>query len=152
MAKVYQSALFITLMLFFVQCKKDTDALDLLGLGKGEFTIAGKKFTGLCTGSPSSSLSNDADDVMISTDDGDFFTIYNLSTANKGTFNFSDFFTSSSTATSAVFALDNSSISIDNKTSGTVTKTGAKSFTFSGVVYDEVNKNQYTITGSGTYK
>lgn len=119
--------------------------------GTGQFVVNGVTYSGLCNGANGVTCSSGTGTaVVISHASGRFFTIYNMPTSSNGTYNFTNGWDTVNTC--SLYAL--SSIGNGNlyaTTSGTITKTGTNSFTFSCIAYDLVNDISVTINGSGTY-
>jgi hypothetical protein len=119
------------------------------GVGTGNFKVDGVTNSGYCSAySPSASGTNGTD-VVITTTSGNSFIIYNIPTASSGSASFVDGYYNN---TGLWCALNTSSFFGASKPGGTVTKTGAKSFTFSATVYDLNTNQQKSVTGSGTWQ
>jgi hypothetical protein len=78
------------------------------------------------------------------------FAVNNLPTANSGTFQFTDGYIGDSTCTLYAYNVYANGAEYYSK-SGTLTKTGAKNFTFSCIVYDLTTNKTYSVSGSGSY-
>ena len=116
----------------------------------GSFTINGTTYNGICQSIPDPDCPS-ALSVAISSQDGSTFLLSALSTTSNGTFpfpistNFCDLFGEVITAN----GID--ATTAENGTGGTLTKTGARSFTFSCTVKSFTGSQLYTVTGSGNY-
>ncbi|WP_181304657.1 hypothetical protein [Rufibacter sp. XAAS-G3-1] len=139
-------------LLVFTQCGSDDENEPTPDEFTGEFTLAGKTFTGLCIGSPASGIGNFGVDISIHTTTASTNTLVlsNVPTASSGTVAFSDGWRQPSGTTFAIINADN--IFMATKPGGSITKTGAKSFTFTCTVYSIVESGEYTVTGKGTYQ
>ncbi|HWK07803.1 MAG TPA: hypothetical protein VNS58_29425 [Puia sp.] len=114
----------------------------------GSFSFAGTNYSGLCTSEPDVSGCSGID-VPIYTSTGNFI-VYNMPTATSGSFTFGNDISSCNLYGLCTIGVITPVIYVTQ--SGTVTKTGANSFTFSCTVYDIANATTtYTITGGGTY-
>lgn len=118
--------------------------------GSGQFTYGGGSYSGMCASVADVSGSGGID-VTIATGSGASFIIYNMPTASSGTYSFTDGWTNVNT--SALYALCNvgNGSAQTASQSGTVTKTGANSFTFSCTMSDIISGQTYSASGSGTY-
>ena len=130
-------------------------------LGKGSFTFQTEKFTGgIVTKVPSSSGFVNEYDVAINCSPGNAAIIYNIPKNSSGNFPIYDGATvlsTNKTWLTVVFQPNtpfyNPSIGLPVSSTGTITKTGANSFTFTCQVYYLSNPSQkYTVTGQGSYQ
>ena len=88
-------------------------------------------------------------DLIIYKSGSPSFTIYHFPEDASGTFNLGD--GNSQRACSQIYAYVNSSTLYASKQISLV-KTGSKSFTYSGLVYDPVTNVTHTVSGEGFYK
>lgn len=122
------------------------------GSGSGSFTANGGTYSGICqsitdigTGGALGNI-----DVIIATTSGASFNIYNMPKASSGTYSFTDGY--NSVGGSNLYGLCNLASGTQYATkNGSVTKTGASSFTFTCTVYDIISNQSFGITGSGNY-
>lgn len=152
-----KTLIFFLLMvtMLFTYCKKDNGSNsndNQNPAGTGKFSIAGKNYIGQCVATPAAGIGNNGVDVGIVTTNADAFAIGNLSAASSGSSAFSDGWTQPSGTTFGVVNVANSTVFMGTRAGGTVTKTGAKTFTFSCTVYDLTDGSEYTVTGSGNYE
>lgn len=122
------------------------------GTGSGNYTAGGVYRSGVCTSVPDvvtgGPLGNI--DVAIITSNGESFIIYNMPQQSSGSYAFNDGYNSS--GGSVLYGLMSQSSNVyGTRSGGTVTKTGAKSFTFSCTVYDIITNQNISVTGSGNY-
>jgi hypothetical protein len=118
----------------------------------GQFVFNNVVYSGLST----SSTYNSTLEVTINSS-GNTITFFNVPTADKGTFTiYNAFQTGVLQSTTDVYG--SSDIEIANQApgsasvTGTFTKTGDRSFTFTGVFQaDLASKSTATVTGKGTY-
>lgn len=112
-------------------------------IGSGEFNSNGVTYTGLCVSVAATQCSSGIDVTITDQAASNFFIIYNMPTANSGSFQFTEF----QSAGCNLFALGDvgGTLGLEKPVGGTLTKTGAKSFVFT---YYEGGK---TITGAGAY-
>lgn len=113
------------------------------GVGSGSFKYDGQTYTGVCQSTGT--------DVVIASQSGQSFVIYNMPTSTSGSFNFKDGYQANGT-TDLWGALNGATFFGATKPTGSVTRTGAKSFTFSTTVYDLNTNQQKSVTGSGTWQ
>ena len=136
--------LFATLTM--ISCQKKDEATT----ATSSFTESGTTYSGPCTAVNSTSCTNGKDVGITSSTGTPAFFVYNMPSASSGTFNFTN--GASSVGTCNLWGGYVLSVSNVNVTrSGTLTKTGANSFTFSCIVYDITTNVNKTITGSGNY-
>lgn len=121
------------------------------GFGTGTFT-AGSTYTGICTSVPDVGTGGPLGhiDVAIVSTSGYSFIIYNMPQQSSGSYAFTDGYNNS--GGSVLYGLLSIPAGVyGTKPGGTVTKTGAKSFTFSCIVYDIITNQNISVTGSGNY-
>jgi hypothetical protein len=121
-------------------------------LGTGSFTVDGTTYTGICVGVPSSFCPSGLDVAITPTvgnSTSQSFLIYNMPSASSGTFNVTDGYQSNGTCN--LWTAYSSVGTVYASKSGTITKTGPKSFTFTCTVYYLLNNVSKTVTGQGTY-
>ncbi|MCO5936710.1 hypothetical protein NAF17_14295 [Mucilaginibacter sp. RB4R14] len=149
-----KSLLLILVVAFLGGCKKDSDGGSGgdMGSGKGTFTIKGNPYSGMCQSVPATSGVSGNIDVIIASQSGASFTIYNMPTSSSGSSNVSNFDTDNAGFTDKLYAISivNQSASFYSL-SGSVTKTGVKSYKFSVTMMDQTTNGQTTATGSGNY-
>ncbi|MFD0795549.1 hypothetical protein ACFQZX_18145 [Mucilaginibacter litoreus] len=141
-------------VLFLGACKKDSSDDGGNDPGKGSFKLKGNEYSGICTSIPATSGVSGNIDVLITTSSGTaVFAMYNMPKGSSGTtqvVNFDDedvAFSSSLYAICTIYSGNN----VYYSTSGTVTKTSSNSFNFSINLYDPIEEENVTITGSGKY-
>lgn len=143
--------LFTAIIAFSISaCSKSSDPAPTdptSGLGSGSFTLDGVTVSGTCIGVASTSCSGGLDvGITPTTGSSEQFSIVNMPSASSGTFNITN--ATQSSGTCNLWAGTSGYLS----KSGTLTKTGAKSFTFTATLYDATEQNpDKTITGQGTY-
>lgn len=149
-----KSLLLILVVAFLGGCKKDSDDGDGgdIGSGKGTFTIKGASYSGICQSVPATSGVSGNIDVIIASQSGASFAIYNMPTSSSGSSNVANFDTDNADFTGKLYAISvvNQSASFYSL-SGSVTKTGVKSYKFSVTMMDQTTNGQTTATGSGNY-
>lgn len=111
------------------------------GPGTGTFAVKGQTYTGNCIGTPNGSGGTNV--TIANTSEA--LVIYNMPSAASGSFTINPF-TGSNTN---LYIL--TSPGMLASVSGTLSKTGAKSFTFTGQVKDISTNQTYNISGSGSY-
>ncbi|MFY7965778.1 MAG: hypothetical protein ACOVO1_12840 [Chitinophagaceae bacterium] len=139
--------LFAALTMFSCQ-KKDEAAAK-----SGSFTVDGTTYTGPCAAIVGISCTT-GKDVIISTANANYnFTISSMPPASSGTFNFTDGYYSSGTCNlyGAYTPPYTTANDFYATSTGTLTKTGANSFTFSCTTYNLLTNIKKTVTGSGNY-
>jgi hypothetical protein len=134
--------------LFLFSCKKEDTAPSNLN-ASGEFIYKGTNYSGTCTSIPSIGSGCTGLDVLITTTTGSTFIIYNIPAASSGTSNFTDGY--QNVYSCKLYGAISVSSSIYSTKNGTVTKTGANSFTFSCTVYDLLTNASFSVTGKGNY-
>ncbi len=122
--------------------------------GSASFNFNGTNYSGPCTSVPATQCGSGIDVVISSIDlSGSYFIIYNMPQSASGTFSFTNGWSGPGTcnlfeATSITAGTGATTAS----RSGTITKTGTNSFTFTCINYDiNHNNNNYSVTGSGNY-
>lgn len=80
-----------------------------------------------------------------------FFTIERMPSASSGTFNFGKNFTGNTVLPMGYLLESRSAYSGYGSESGTITKTGAREFTFQCTLYDPLKTTKHQISGSGKY-
>jgi len=124
-------------------------------IGTGQFTLNGITYNTGCFVDTDCHTEdyceNNVECVILPTGNGnDNLVFYNVPKASSGTFQINDFDWSDVCDLSGVCYINSSNHFTQ---SGTLTKTGTKSFTFSCVVYVVSNPSQtYTVTGSASYE
>lgn len=116
----------------------------------GSFIVDATTYSGTCTAVNSTSCTNGKDVGIAPSTGTPTFLVYNMPSASTGTFNF----VNGATAVGTCNLWGGFVLSVQNvlvTRSGTLTKTGANSFTFSCIVYDIATNSNKTITGNGNY-
>ncbi len=115
--------------------------------GSGQYSINGQTVIGTCGSIQAQTAGCSGIDVIITDvqNQNTTFVIRNMPTASTGTFNVNG--NNADCNPRAESLLGGVSVS----TSGTITKTGAKSFTFSIIMEDLVTGSNQVATGSGDY-
>ena len=143
------TCILVTTTLFLFSCSKEDTAPSNVN-GSGEFTYKGTIYSGTCASIPSIGSGCSGLDVLITTTSGSSFIIYNIPAASIGTNSFTD--GGQNVGTCKLYGLlQPGSSSIYGTKNGTVTKTGANSFTFSCTVYDLLTNASFSVTGKGNY-
>ena len=151
-----KSLLLLLVVVSLAGCKKDGDdeeEIDDISIGSGTFTYKGNTYSGNCVQVPATSGASGKIDVLTATADGrQSFVLYNLPKSSSGSINIVRF-DGNTGGSSGAFALATlSSATLLSSVSGTVTKTGSNSFTFSIKMTDLTTDQESTATGSGEYK
>lgn len=124
-------------------------------LGEGSFTTGGQTYKGMCMSTPGYDCS-DKVNVVITAQGADSFIIYNMPSASSGTFTIKDYLDYDNPIGDcdlwAAGYLSSGTVPLEGDTTlkGTLTKTGPKSFTFSGNYIDD-NHGSHSVSGSGSY-
>ncbi len=140
--------------LLLVHCKKSASSSG----GNGTFKITGTTYSGACKSGPhvsDSSCNNANIDVAVTSGStaGMQLYIFNMPQTASGISPLMDAntFYGSCTYTTAMIG-DSTTQFLAISRSGTITKTGAKSFSFTGIFYNQSTNTSYgTVTGSGNY-
>lgn len=119
------------------------------GNGKATFTIGGQTHNGECTSIPSVVSGGGIDVIMINSSGTSSFTIYRMPQSGSGSTSFGDGWEQRGTFGLAL--VPTTSALMGTRTGGTVTKTAANKFSFSGTVYDLISNQSLSVSGSGTY-
>lgn len=124
------------------------------GTGKGEFTLDNVTYSGDCLANQVTSCDSDNDDTTVDVYLTDPFNggivIYNMPPQSSGNFPFVQFTESSNCELYLLPNMSSSVIVPYSGTTGTVTKTGSNSFTFTQT-FTDINGIPHTISGSGSY-
>ena len=117
----------------------------------GQFLYGGTNYSGVCAAGPDVNGCTNGTDVLIATVSGAGFSLYNIPQGSSGNYTFTDGYQNvgNGCAFFGLMILPNAT-ELASK-SGTLTKTGARSFTFTCQMYDLATNISYTITGSGNY-
>lgn len=141
---------------FLLSCTKIDDIFS--PLGKGSFTFQSEKYDkGIVTKTPSASGLPPEFDVTINCPPGNAVTIFCMPSNSSGNFPIYDAMASVGTNKTwiAIVFQPNTTFyqgGIFQGSTGTITKTGSNSFTFSCQVYNSSKPTQkYTVTGQGSY-
>jgi hypothetical protein len=121
------------------------------GNTSAQFVFNGTTYSGICVAVPDVNGCANGTDASIATISGAGLVLYNIPAAASGNYTFTDGYQNvgNGCAFFAAMVLPNG-ISLASK-SGTLTKTGARSFTFNCQMYDLLTNNSYTVTGNGNY-
>jgi hypothetical protein len=149
----------LTIALILISCNKNAENL-ISPLGKGSFTFETEKYAGgIVIKTPSSSGFLNEYDVSISCSPGNAVLIYNMPNSSSG--NFSIYDAPSVLSTNKIWlgvgfqpntTFYNPALGMLVSSSGTITKTGSNSFTFTCQVYYQLKPStKYTVTGKGSY-
>ena len=145
------ACLAIAFIFLFTSCGKDNDPANEV-FGSGKFTVNGVTYSGVCVAVKTQTSGNNGMDVSIVSDD---YTgtciITNMSAASSGTSSFSGSTLNTAGKTPAIIQAGNLPM-LESATGGNITKTSAKSFTFSGSFRSSSGSSTYNVTGSGTWK
>jgi hypothetical protein len=151
---IYKGLLFLLGLSLFAGCSKSSDSNPT---NSGSFTVNSTTYTGPCifsadvgAGEPLGNI-----DVVIEGTSEVSFIVYNMPSQDNGTYSFTNGYNNAgSSQLYAIFSL-NASFDPANgdfgTTGGTITKTGAYSFTFSCQLFDRVSNQSLTVTGKGSY-
>ncbi len=115
------------------------------GNGSGSFTVNGQSYAGLCGATPSTTAGCTGINVVI-VGTGASFVIYNMPQQSSGSYPIADGYQNNSTCN-----LWAGTTTGNASASGTVTKTGARSFTFTCIVQDLLANRTYPASGAGTW-
>lgn len=129
-------------------CKKESN---IESETTGQFVYSGTTYKGSCQSvSPMyCSTGIDVGIVVDRTTHSDYFTIYDMPTQSSGTYTITN--ADSNYAKCQLYIVYSRSDDNGHSQSGTLTKTGEKSFTFSVAMKDIIHGATYTMTGSGNY-
>ena len=119
--------------------------------GSGTFTVNGQSQTGLCGSVPSVTTGCTGIDVSIVTTNGISFVLYNMPQQASGNYTINDAY-QNGVGTCNLWATFLSGTQTGfGSASGTVTKTGPRSFTFTCTVQDVLANRTYSSSGAGTW-
>jgi hypothetical protein len=126
-------------------CKKDEKSTQ----GNGKFTYNGTSYSGECIAISSVNCTGGTT-VQIVADGGNRnVQIHNIPSASSGTTNLKSWDKATDCDITIAYLIGTVGYA---STSGSVTKTGAKSFTFTATLYDfATGQSPHTISGSGSY-
>lgn len=127
----------------------DIGTLDACRVGNGQFTYNGQTISGTCNSS-SALTPCTGKHVGIYNSSSGSFSISNVPTASTGTFNVNAYNYGFNCNLEAIAQIGGSGGTAES-TSGTITKTGAKSFTFSITMKNTSSGVTSVATGSGSY-
>jgi len=134
----------LTSAILLSNCSKDSDAKPE---GSGTFEFKGSTYAGKCMSVVSTN--NKSNINVVIQDLPNVFIIYNMPKTSSGTVAFVDSFHNINSATELYAFFDSSYGTVEG---GSLTKTGANTFTFTCQVYYLLEPDiKYTVTGSGTY-
>lgn len=118
--------------------------------GTGQFNFNGITYNAICASTPGSSCAGSGIDVVLVPKGGDnTFIIYNMPVANGGSYPFAD--GEEAVNTCNLYGILNGSSNLYVTESGSLTKTGANSFTFTSVIRNITSGGTTTLEGSGSY-
>lgn len=120
------------------------------GTGSGKFSYSGGSFSGLCASVPDVVGCANGIDVAIVTTNGTSIALYNVPQASSGSYPLTDGYLFTNNCSFFALLTFANGTQLASK-SGTLTKTGARSFTFTIVMYDLNTNNSYNVTGNGNY-
>ncbi|MGJ1389214.1 hypothetical protein ACR78F_02490 [Sphingobacterium spiritivorum] len=139
----------IAVVTLMIGCKKD-ETMDTSS-GNGKFTFGSSNYSGPCIATPSSFCSGSTDVTITANNGANNTIVYNMPEASSGTFNLVDGWKNGGDCQLYMLATAGAS-KVYAATKGTLTKTGAKSYTFSITMTDTPGSTATTtVTGSGTY-
>lgn len=149
---ICKAIMLLMLCAFLNSCSKSGDNNVTPKANTGAFVANTTTYTGPCSSvqdvGSGGALGNI--DVIIATTSGVGFFIYNMPQQSSGTYNFQD--AGNTVGGSQLYGLFLLSSSSEFGTrSGTVTKTGTNSFTFSCSMYDLNSGQTISVTGKGSY-
>ena len=122
-------------------------------VGTGNFTFSGTSYSGFCASTADVNGCSTGIDIAIAHTSGSSFEIYDIPQSSSGNYSFTDGYAMQTCSLFGIITIAGGSATQYVTKSGTLIKTGAKSFSFNCVVYSILNPNTtYTITGSGTYQ
>jgi hypothetical protein len=121
------------------------------GLGTGSFTVGGQTYTGDCVANADPNCSGKLLVQIVSPNNGSY-NLYAVSTSSSGSTNLVVQNTSNRCIQNSICNLTGSSLSLYGSVSGSVTRTGANSLSFTSTMKSATSTQQVTITGSGSWK
>jgi len=148
---IFKAIMLLALTVVLNSCSKKDDAKP--AANTGQFVSNSTTYTGSCTSVPDVGTGGGSGniDAIIATTSGTSFIVYNMPQQSSGTFNFTDGYNNAGGSTLyGIFLLASANNEYATQ-SGTVTKTGSNSFTFSCTVYDINSNVTYSVTGKGSY-
>jgi hypothetical protein len=143
----------ITLIIFFNACKKNDTTVDNPntpppdnGPTIGKYTLDNQLFNCAC-------FTDNLGYVFLrdNLNSGNTFSIDPMPTASSGTFTIGKNFTGNTTLPMGYLRDIRSAFNSYGSESGTVTKTGAREYTFSCTLYNPLTTIRYQISGNGKY-
>jgi PBP1b-binding outer membrane lipoprotein LpoB len=150
---IFKAIMLLMVAAFLNSCSKNGDNNAKPAPSTGDFISNSTTYTGPCTSVPDVGTGGAAGniDALIVTTSGTSFIVYNMPQQSSGTFNFTDGYNNvGSSSLYGIFTLASNNTEYATR-SGTVTKTGSNSFTFSCTVYDIISGQSLTVTGKGAY-
>ena len=118
--------------------------------GTGQFIFNGTTYNAYCGAAQGLNCAGSGIDVILVPQSGvNSFVIYNMPVANSGTFTFAD--GEQALNTCDLYGILNGSSNLYVTESGSLTKTGANSFTFTSVIRNITSGGATTLEGSGSY-
>lgn len=142
----------VVITLITVGCKKD-EVAPIPTVGTGEFAFASTKYSGGCYGVPSSSCTGSTDVMIVSDNKVNSIIIYNLPDNASGTFTISNGWSSAGDCGVLYVLAVKDAGGITASINGTLTKTGATSFTLTTSITDDPSTSTSTATtAKGNYQ
>ncbi len=140
-SKLFYSFLVILITLF-ISCKKETKTTIITN----SYTLDGQVFNCNC-------FADNAGYVFLkdNNNSSNSFSINKMPSASSGTFSFGKNFTGNNTDPMGYLLDTRSTFNGYGSESGTITKIGAREFTFQCTLYDPTNNIKHQISGSGKY-
>ena len=118
--------------------------------GSGNYTLNGVLKNGICVANTATQCSvGNKKDVTIATNSGESLIIYNMVTDASGTFSFVNFESGTCNPFVVASGTFGNYFGFQN-TTGSYTKTGPKSFTFT-TTFRDIQNVQHTISGAGSW-
>ncbi len=152
MKQLKTSIFFLMLFLLLNACKKTTtEDTGGSGLGTGSFTVGGQTYTGDCVANPDPNCSGRLLVQIVSSSKGSY-NLYAVSSSSSGSTNLAALNTSNRCIQNSIYNVQSPSFGIYGSVSGSVTRTGTNSFSFTSTMKSASSSEQITVTGSGTWK
>lgn len=149
--KLKSLIIYFSFIILFISCKKEaaTPPPEPVPLPQlGQYTVGG------VTVNTVNSFEVDLGKVILTDKNNSYnrFEIYNMPVASSGTFNFVDYQSSNNTSPNGWLYDDRPGYTWYGTRSGTITKKGAREFTFQCTLYYPlVSGTTYQMSGSGKY-
>jgi hypothetical protein len=148
---IQKTILLLMVVFTLFSCKKEDTKNDTPAGTTGTFIVDGTTTTGPSSSVNATSCGSGKDLIITTPNNGSRnFIVYNIPLGASGSSNFTDGGNTVGTCSLyAVYAPTTSNVYVTKN--GSLTKTGANSFTFSCTVYDLLTNVQKTVTGSGNF-